>query len=315
VKLISRLLLPLAIIAGFSGFALSAQDARPVVHRSPAAKDPDPSRNPGNVLFESPGVFVNVASALPANRYAPLFRKAKLTWLTLQIDNGGNPRADNLEALNSGWLVAWKNEGFKVGFWGAPRGVAKHNDDKALEQARPLVQADAGLAAHLTGKYGGDFYIADCEDSFQGYDPTDPAPLLSRVYVESFQRAAITNGIPNIPRALSSEGRVALDMKPWLTNGWDALPQAYWNSYAIYQPSKCVDFYVHEAGWPLKRIHPTIGTFTGEGENRKVTLREYAADLRTRPTKGFSYYLPESYLGLGNPQAYEELARMSEPAK
>jgi hypothetical protein len=102
---------------------------------------------------------------------------------------------------------------------------------------------------------------------------------------------------------------VALDMKPWIDEGWDAMPQAYWNSYAVYQPSRCVDFYT-QTGWPLGRIHPTIATYTGEGEKRTVSLQDYERDLKCRTTVGFSYYLPESYLGM-NDSAYEQLARMS----
>jgi hypothetical protein len=162
----------------------------------------------------------------------------------------------------------------------------------------------------LTAQYYGDFYIADCEDSYQGYNPKDPAPALNRVYVEAFEAAAKAAGLGKLPRALSSEGRIALDMKPWLEAGWDALPQAYWCAYAVYQPSKCVDFYVKEAGWPLRRIHPTIGTFTSEGEKRAVSLEQYEANLKTRATRGFSFYLPESYLGLKNVSAYDQLAKM-----
>jgi hypothetical protein len=207
-------------------------------------------------------------------------------------------------------MAPWQKAGFRVGFWGCPRGITKHNDEKALEESKPLVQADAILAAQLTAKHRGEFYIADCEDGYQGYNQTDPAPGLNRIYVETFQMAANTNGIGKIPRALSSMGRVALDMKPWIDGGWDALPQAYWNSYAVYQPSKCVDFYTKDGGWPIERIHPTIATYTGEGENRTVTLEDYAKDLATRSTKGFSFYLPESYLKFNEP-AYEQLAKMS----
>jgi hypothetical protein len=311
VKLIWKLL-PLSTSILFLGTALPAKDPKPTLPPASTIVR-DTARNPGNILFETTGVFVNAAAALPPDRYSPLLHRANVTWLALQIDNGGNPRQDNIEALDRGWVSNWKRAGFKVGFWGAPRGVSKHNSDKAVDQATSLVQADAGLAVHLTAKHHGDFYIADCEDSFQAYNPTDPAPRLNRIYVEAFNRAAISNGIANIPRALSSEGRVALDMQPWITNGWDALPQAYWNSYSVYQPSKCVDFYVHETGWPIHRVHPTIATFSGEGENRKVTLREYADDLRAKPIKGFSYYLPESYLGLKNTEAYDQLARMAAP--
>jgi hypothetical protein len=172
------------------------------------------------------------------------------------------------------------------------------------------VQADATLGAKLTAKWHGEFYIADCEDGFQSYNPKDPTPALNKVYVDAFTKAAVAAGIANIPRALSSEGRIALDMQPWIQGGWDAMPQAYWNSYAVYQPSLCVDFYTKDGGWPITRVHPTIATFTGEGENRKVTLEQYAADLNTRNTTGFSFYLPESYLK-SDEAAYRQLAIMS----
>ncbi|HVZ61500.1 MAG TPA: serine hydrolase domain-containing protein, partial [Terriglobales bacterium] len=156
-------------------------------------------------------------------------------------------------------------------------------------------------------------YLADCEDSYQAYNGKDPAPALNRVYVEAFESAAKAAGLERMARALSSEGRIALDMKPWIEAGWDVMPQAYWNAYAVYQPSKCIDFYTKEAGWPIERIHPTIGTFTSEGEKRVVTLEQYAADLGSRGTVGFSFYLPESYLTQTNISGYEQLGRMSGP--
>jgi hypothetical protein len=268
----------------------------------------DTTRNPGNVIFSRTGVFVNDASAFPANGYEPLLRMAKVAWITLQIDNGGAVRADNASAIEAGWADKWRAAGFKVGFWGCPRGIAQHGKRSAFDEAVPIVKADAALAAKLAARYRADLYIADCEDHFQGYNPTDPAPRLNRVYVDAFKSAAIAAGITNIPRALSSMGRVALDMAPWIEEGWDAMPQAYWNSYAIYQPRLCVDFYT-EAGWPIERIHPTIGTFTGEGENRSVSLQDYAKDLKARATSGFSYYLPESYLKL-NESGYKQLGEM-----
>jgi hypothetical protein len=64
-------------------------------------------------------------------------------------------------------------------------------------------------------------------------------------------------------------------------------------------------------GWPIGRIHPTIGTFTGEGEKRTVSLEDYAKDLATRPTTGFSFFLPESYLK--SDSAYRQLGKMGKP--
>lgn len=256
----------------------------------------DATRNPGNVIFDETGVFVANADAMPVDHFADRLKKAGVKWIALQIDNTGNKRDDNIARIEAGWADQWRKQGFKVGFWGCPRGVSEHNKQAAVDAAMPIVQTDATLGANLTAKYKGEFYIADCEAGYQWYGPGDPTPALNRVYVDAFTKAAKAAGIANIPRALSSCGRIALDMKPWIETGWDALPQAYWNSYAVYQPSLCVDYYVKEAGWPIDRIHPTIATYTGEGENRSVTLEQYAADLKTRSTVGFSYYLPESYM-------------------
>jgi hypothetical protein len=268
----------------------------------------DATRNPGNAIFNKTGVFVNDAAAFPASQYAAKMKIGNVAWIALQIDNGGNVRRDNASAIETGWADQWRAAGFKVGFWGCPRGVTEHDKQAAVENAIVTVKADAALAVSLAAKYHADLYLADCEDSFQSYRPSDPAPELNRVYVEAFKTAAAAAGIANIPRALSSMGRVALDMKPWIDEGWDAMPQSYWNSYAVYQPSLCVDFYT-QVGWPMARIHPTIATFTGEGENRTVSLHDYATDLKTRTTSGFSYYLPESYLGM-NDSAYKQLAEM-----
>ncbi|MDB6026185.1 MAG: hypothetical protein JWM68_2408 [Verrucomicrobiales bacterium] len=279
--------------------------AKPVV----VAKKKQGPRNPANVLFDQTGVFVSTATAFPADRYASLLKKARVAWVSLQIDNTGAIRDDNVASINAGWMKTWRDAGFKVGFWGCPRGMSQHNSNAAIAESTLQVQTDAVLGVKLTAQYHGDFYIADCEDGYQGYNPTDPTPMLNRVYVDAFQKAALAAGIEKLPRALSSMGRVALDMQPWIDAGWDTMPQAYWNSYAVYQPSKCVDFYVKEAGWPIERVHPTISTFTSEGEKRVVSLEEYGADLKTRETSGFSFYLPESYL-LFNESLYEQLARM-----
>jgi hypothetical protein len=314
-RMLSGALFALVLVLGSTAVlpAVPPDVAKPAVEVSAAmAKKKDASRNPGNILFNKTGVFINSASAFPVDRYAPLLKKARVAWITLQIDNTGEIRKDNVASIEAGWMKAWREAGFKVGFWGAPRGASQHTNAAALAESTPRVQADAALAVKLTAQYHADFYIADCEDGYQGYNGTDPAPALNRVYVDAFQTAATAAGMGTIPRALSSMGRVALDMRPWIDGGWDAMPQAYWNSYAVYQPSKCVDFYVKDGGWPLERIHTTIATFRGEGENRTVTLEQYGADLKTRGTSGFSFYLPESYL-LFNESLYEQLSRIAAP--
>jgi len=272
------------------------------------SQKPDTTRIKANEIFDHTGMFVDNATAYTAKPNASRCKLAHVAWVSLQIDNGGQTRNDNAQALEKGWADAWRRAGFKVGFWGCPRGITKHNDPDALKQSIPLVQSDAKLAVSLCKKYHADFYLADLEDFFKGYSPTDPTPALNKIYVDTFEAAAKEANLEKMPRALSSEGRIALDMKPWINAGWDAMPQAYWNAYAVYQPSKCVDFY-SETGWPVARIHPTIGTFTSEGEKRTVTLEQYDQDLKSRPIKGFSFFLPESYLKTDD--QYRQLAKMS----
>jgi len=299
------------LILGLLFISAQLQAATPPTSTRANAKPvTDSTRNSGNVIFDETGVFVASADAMPVDHFGEKMKRSGVKWLALQIDNTGNKRDDNIAAIQRGWADSWRKAGFKVGFWGCPRGVAKHYDQASVDAAIPYVQADAALGANLTAKYHGEFYIADCEDGYQWYGPKDPTPALNRVYIDAFTKAADAAGISKIPRSLSSEGRVALDMQPWIQAGWDAMPQAYWNSYAVYQPSLCVDFYVKETGWPIGRVHPTIATYTGEGENRKVTLEQYAADLSTRNTRGFSFYLPESYLK-SDESAYQQLAAMS----
>ncbi|MFL5319642.1 MAG: hypothetical protein ACJ790_08280 [Myxococcaceae bacterium] len=238
----------------------------------------DPTRNPGNVVFDGPGMFVDNAAGYSAAANADKLKAAGVTWITLQIHNGGNERSDNEAALMNGWADAWRAKGFKVGFWGVSYGNAEN---------------DGRLAAQLTAKYHGDFYNADCEGPFQSGEG-DPAR--NKQFVDAFQDEANKEGIGKIPRSLTSMGRVALDMKPWIDNGWDAMPQAYWNDWKVYQPSLCVKFY-EDSGWPKDRIHPLIGTYGATGDQTEPKqIKDYVADLKAGGTTGISYYLPENYL-------------------
>jgi hypothetical protein len=241
----------------------------------------DKTRNPGNVVFNGPGMFVANASAMDPQAWATKLKNAGVGWVALQVNNGG-VNGEATAALERGWAAPFKAAGIKVGFWG-------------VSYTEP--EKDAIDAAQLTKKYGGDFYIADCEGDFQ-FGQGDVGR--NKRFVDAFQSEATRQGIGTIPRALSSMGRVALDMKPWLDNGWDSMPQAYWNSYEHYSPSLSAKFW-EESGWPKGRIHPTIATYDGssEGKARPKSIAEYAADLKTAGTTGVSYYLPESYLDDG----------------
>lgn len=238
----------------------------------------DKTRNPGNVVFDGPGMFIASAPNTDPHAWAQKLKAAGVSWVALQVNNGGVV-GEATAALDAGWAAPFKAAGLKVGFWG-------------VSYTEP--EKDAIDAAQLTRRYGGDFYIADCEGHFQ-MGQGDIAR--NKRFVDAFQAEATRQGIGNIPRALSSMGRVALDMKPWLDNGWDSMPQAYWNSYEHYSPSSSAKFW-EESGWPKGRIHPTIATYDGssEGNARPKSIAEYAADLKKAGTKGVSYYLPESYL-------------------
>jgi len=250
-----------------------------IAKRAGAVTKVDATRNPGNTVFDGPGMFVASAGAIDPAALAAKCRAAGVTWVSLQIANPGAV-GENVAALQSGWADRLREQGIKVGFWGVSYG----------ENAA----TDARTHAQLTAQYEGDFFIANCEGAFQ--DGQGDVSR-NRAYAEAFQAEAARQGIGGVPRALSSMGRVALDMKPWIDGGWDAMPQAYWNSYEHYQPSLCTKFY-EDWGWPKGRIHPTIATYdsSSEGNARPKSIAEYAADLKAAGTTGFSYYLPESYL-------------------
>lgn len=265
-----------------------AQQAIARVGKTAPVKPTDATRNPGNVVFDGPGMFIADANAMDPRAWAQKLKAAGVGWVSLQVNNGG-PVAGNLSALDNGWAAPFKAAGLKVGFWG-------------VSYTEP--EKDAQDAAQLTARYQGDFYIADCEGQFQ-FGQGDVGR--NQRYVAAFQAEATRQGIGKVPRALSSMGRVALDMKPWLDNGWDAMPQAYWNSYEHYSPSLSVKYYT-DHGWPKGRVHPTIATYDGssEGNARPKSIAEYAADLKKAGTTGFSYYLPESYL---DDAEYQELSK------
>ena len=112
-----------------------------VARRTP----PDPAlkntiRRPGNVLFDRTGLFINSASAFPPDAYADLVKLGKVAWLTLQIDNGGKTREDNVEELKKGWADRWRAKGVKVGFWGCPRGP-EYNARKLSDAERATALA------------------------------------------------------------------------------------------------------------------------------------------------------------------------------
>ena len=101
-----------------------------------AEPTPDGVRNPANVLFDKTGMFVNSAQAFPAERFASKMKMASVAWISLQIDNGGKVRQDNADAVEKGWADQWRTAGFKVGFWGCPRGVGEHGKQAARSTRR-----------------------------------------------------------------------------------------------------------------------------------------------------------------------------------
>ncbi|MDB6059081.1 MAG: hypothetical protein JWO95_2925, partial [Verrucomicrobiales bacterium] len=59
----------------------------------------DPSRNPGNSLFDETGVLVGSADAMPIDHFGDKMKRSGVKWLALQIDNGGKKREDNIAAI------------------------------------------------------------------------------------------------------------------------------------------------------------------------------------------------------------------------
>jgi len=234
---------------------------------------------PPSTVWQKAGVLVWHAGAFPPGAFAQTLRQNGFGWVSLQAHDGLSTMSENDTNLASGWAQGYRAAGIAVGAWGV---------------ARTQPEPEAAFAADLVRQHGFDFYIVDAEAE---YKYTAPDGSWSGEAYGRSQRfvAAFRARLPNLPAAISSYGRTDLADIDWgvfRDAGFAWLPQAYWNEFEIYQPSLCARAAVGN-GWPLSRVHPTLGLWGG-GQRRYVTADEYVADLHAAGTLGFSVYLGEA---------------------
>ena len=118
--------------------------------------------------------------------------------------------------------------------------------------------------AHTAGWYRSQIFAT----TFRQYEPTLPAALT-------------TFGAAQAPWVLP------IDFAAWRDNGFDLLPQAYYNQFPkVYRPDQTVA-HALRAKWPLERVHPVIGVYRSYPASRYVPL------LRAAGATGYSVFLAD----------------------
>jgi hypothetical protein len=209
----------------------------------------------------------NVADS---NALAKRLRKYHFSWVAVWAHDGSIPR--NEDAFAAGWLKPLRKAGIDICAWGGL------NEDP---------EGNAAVAAQVVTRWKFDCYIANAEAAYKsdsGGDPARSARFVSALHL-------------NVPLALSTYGAACkpwnlaavFDYVPWRNAGYHLLPEAYWNMTDCYEPLWVVQHSL-EAGWPIDRVHPTIGIFSAE---RQLTGADYAPLLARDGATGFSSYLAE----------------------
>jgi hypothetical protein len=96
---------------------------------------------------------------------------------------------------------------------------------------------------------------------------------------------------------------IPIDYSAWRDDGFDLLPEAYYNQFRGYRPDLTVA-HAQRAGWPLARVHPVIGVYHHYPAARYVPL------LQNLGTRGFSVFLADQ----AKPSDYAALAGLAAAA-
>ncbi len=203
--------------------------------------------------------------------FAKQLKRNNFSWVAVWAHDGSIAR--NEEFFAQGWLKPFRKLGIKVCAWGGL-------DEDPEGNARAAMQA-------MT-KWRFDCYIANAEDAYKadsGGDPGRSARFVSALKLD-VPLALSTNGAACKPWNLSA----VFDYVPWRNAGYDLLPQAYWNVSECYEPHWVIQHSL-EAGWPIERVHPTVGIF--QAERGRLTGADYAPLLDSDGATGFSAYLAE----------------------
>jgi hypothetical protein len=203
--------------------------------------------------------------------FAERLKRNNFAWVAVQAHWASSPV--NAEYFAEGWLEPLRKAGLEVCAWG-PLG---ENPEQ-----------DAAAAMEVVDEWKFDCYIANAEAAYKSDSGGDPAR--SGRFVSALKL--------DVPLALSTYGAAykpwnlaaVFDYVPWQNAGYHLLPQAYWNVCECYEPLWVIEHSL-EAGWPIERVHPTVGIF--DDGQRILTGADYAPLLAQDGATGFSAYLAE----------------------
>jgi hypothetical protein len=171
---------------------------------------------------------------------------------------------------NEQWISVMRAHGLEVGLWG-------WEDSNAWLAAQ--------LAAFQVRLSGADFYIADAEYDYE-LKPHSGNWFRSRIFAQTFRLWE-----PTLPAALTTFGAATppwvlpIDFAAWRDNGFDLLPQAYYNQFPkVDRPDMTVAHAVR-AKWPIDRVHPVIGVY------RHYSAANYVPLLEAAGTTGYSVFI------------------------
>jgi hypothetical protein len=217
--------------------------------------------------FDGAGVFVDNLGNFPGpNALADELQQDHFTWIAFHVHNG----VWTTYGPNEQWISVMRAHGLKVGLWG-------WEDSNAWLAAQ--------LAAFQVRLSGADFYIADAEYDYE-FKPHSGNWPRSRVFAQTFRQWE-----PNLPAALTTFGAATppwvlpIDFAAWRDNGFDLLPQAYYNQFPTVDRPDLTVAHAVRAKWPINRVHPVIGVY------RHYPAANYVPLLEAAGTTGYSVFI------------------------
>ena len=219
--------------------------------------------------FTGAGVFIDNVGNFPGPfALADELQRDHFTWVAFHVHNGTRVTYP----LNQQWIDVMRAHGLKVGLWG-------------WEDSSPWLAAQ--LAAFQVRLAGADFYIADAEYDYERQRHTANW-LNSRIFAATFRQWE-----PNLPAAMTTFGSarppwvLPIDFGAWRDNGFDLLPQAYYNQFPKDDRPDMTVAHAKRANWPLDRVHPVIGVY------HQYPAANYIPLLQQAGTTGYSVFLAD----------------------
>ncbi len=217
--------------------------------------------------FDGAGVFIDNLDNFPGPwALADELQAAHFTWVAFHVHNG----VWTQYATNAQWISVMRAHGLKVGLWG-------WEDSNAWLAAQ--------LAAFQVRLAGADFYIADAEYDYE-LAPHSGNWYRSRIFAQTFRQWE-----PDLPAAVTTFGAATppwvlpIDFAAWRDNGFDLLPQAYYNQFPKVDRPDMTVAHALRAKWPLGRVHPVIGVY------RNYPAASYVPLLEAARATGYSVYI------------------------